>query len=1110
METTSGADQPFYLNDAETVTSDHLRSSDMRSLGDNVKLLAVIENLGSDLVSKSENAYKKIDEIDWESEVKSVAVKNLINEFQMLADSQFIENRIYDEDTIDVHGEISENPNADSSDNNKSSPDQKILPIIHECISNSLQFIDEKFDLPSTQTRQQNESDEEEDYVKEALAKAYENNPFNKTPLPSIIGSKEFFNQPLFNEGGNQTTETNPEYYSEPSDKFSDDNGELESQDSDEEEQNLFTTINDSIVNYPLNSSSLQTEKKLAGKDEVGILNGSKFSGGQKAETERKAIEKKPESLMDEFSDDDDEDDDDLFTTASSKVRTPIDKIRHNVQNTKEEKADEESKDTKVSIKKPSSNASEPIKSVRNSSARAESDDSSDDSLFNDFKSKLSKMLTNKPTDDKSDSKRVSREIRPPSISSTSSKDATARASTVQSHNNSSEKNLFSETSDDEKDDLFEIKNKSIAPSLVKKISDDDDDDDDDLFATVSSKVGSPIEKISHNVKNTKEEKADEESKVMEVANNIPSTNASEPIKSVLNNSTRTESDDSSDDSLFNDFKSKLSKILTNKPTNDKSDFRRVSKVIRPPSTSSTPSKDYAARASTVQSHNNSSEKNLFSETSDDEKDNFFENKNKSIASSIVKKIPDDDDDDDDDLFTTASPKVRPPIPKIRNNVKNTKEEKEDENSKVMKDPLAIQSIETSEQIKSAVNAASITLDDNDGDDDDLFKTVSVNVRPPTPKKRHNVKNTKEEIADEAKVMKVPLDIQSIKASEQIKPALNAASITLDDSDDDDDDLFKTVSPKVWPPIPKKRHNVKNNEEKADEESKVMKVPLDIQSIKTSEQIKSAVNAASSRLDDSDEDDDDLFKTVSVNVRPPTPKKRHNVKNTKEEKADEESQVMEVAINVPSSNASEPIKSVLNSSTRTESDDSSDDSLFNDFKSKFSKMLINKPTSAKSDFERETPVIRPPSTSSTSSKDYAVKKSTVQSHNILSEKNLFSETSDDEIDDLFEIKNKSIAPSIIKKFPDDDDEDDDDLFKTVSPKVRPPIPKIRHNVKNAKEDKADEESKVMKVPLNIQSTKTSEQIKSAVNAASSTLDEDDEDDDDLFTTAFAKIRRPNS
>ncbi len=43
FQTTSGADQPFYLNDAETVTSDHLRSSDMRSLEDNVKVILIIQ-----------------------------------------------------------------------------------------------------------------------------------------------------------------------------------------------------------------------------------------------------------------------------------------------------------------------------------------------------------------------------------------------------------------------------------------------------------------------------------------------------------------------------------------------------------------------------------------------------------------------------------------------------------------------------------------------------------------------------------------------------------------------------------------------------------------------------------------------------------------------------------------------------------------------------------------------------------------------------------------------------------------------------------------------------------------------------------------------------------
>ncbi|XP_053212034.1 WASH complex subunit 2-like [Panonychus citri] len=311
--------QPFYLNDSDSCTVDQIKTSDLRSLGDNVKLLAVIQNLSHDLVTKSENTYKKLDEIQRETEIKSVGVKNLINEFQMLADSQFIENRIYDADESDSPPEEF-NKNIIDEENNKTPADQKILPIIHECISHSLKFIDENFnfnDKPLKQTSA--ESDDEEDYVKETLARAMESNPFNRTPLPAIIGSKAFFSQNIFDGGENHTENNQNDNNSTIS---SDRKSSLQSDNEEEDDETLFSPSKGVSIQHgiippppPLPNFSYFADSRKDIEDDEDDEDEELF---KQTETEPKSLqgklpEIKPNQSWNHESDHDSDDSDDLF-----------------------------------------------------------------------------------------------------------------------------------------------------------------------------------------------------------------------------------------------------------------------------------------------------------------------------------------------------------------------------------------------------------------------------------------------------------------------------------------------------------------------------------------------------------------------------------------------------------------------------------------------------------------------------------------------------------------------------------------------------------------------------------------------------------------------------
>ncbi|XP_074597288.1 uncharacterized protein LOC141852251 [Brevipalpus obovatus] len=178
----------------EQVSCDQLRS-DRWSLNDNIKVLKLLKSLGDDLILKSEQTYGKLNGLAYESQIRSSRVKNLINEFQFLADSQFIENRVRDEELDSyINKSSSEIHSSSCPSQTKVENEQRFLSVIQDCIRNNLDFVDSNFELPEKcATGEANESDEDDDIVEEALAKIMQNNKFTKVSLPAIVGSQEFY-----------------------------------------------------------------------------------------------------------------------------------------------------------------------------------------------------------------------------------------------------------------------------------------------------------------------------------------------------------------------------------------------------------------------------------------------------------------------------------------------------------------------------------------------------------------------------------------------------------------------------------------------------------------------------------------------------------------------------------------------------------------------------------------------------------------------------------------------------------------------------------------------------------------------------------------------------
>jgi len=125
----------------------------------------------------------------------------MINKFQMMANSQFIENRAYDEEPEEVSFNNSKQSNQEKNTNDQSNVHQNLLQTIKDSLSNSFKFIDDNFTISEKVNSSQNESDDDEDYITDNLSAAILNNAFNRNPLPYIIGSEEFISDMVFSQG---------------------------------------------------------------------------------------------------------------------------------------------------------------------------------------------------------------------------------------------------------------------------------------------------------------------------------------------------------------------------------------------------------------------------------------------------------------------------------------------------------------------------------------------------------------------------------------------------------------------------------------------------------------------------------------------------------------------------------------------------------------------------------------------------------------------------------------------------------------------------------------------------------------------------------------------
>lgn len=163
-------------------TSEIRENSANWTLAGDTGLLNFLQEYAHNLISRTHETEKLVNELVYKNKAISAKVNNVINDFQMLSNEQFIENRVYDEEIEDAKP----SENVPEIQKTKEQREAEMIPRVTQALDLGLSVLDQAFH--KVQVEETSDSEEDECRVEELEPK----DPYEHRPLPFIIGSNEF------------------------------------------------------------------------------------------------------------------------------------------------------------------------------------------------------------------------------------------------------------------------------------------------------------------------------------------------------------------------------------------------------------------------------------------------------------------------------------------------------------------------------------------------------------------------------------------------------------------------------------------------------------------------------------------------------------------------------------------------------------------------------------------------------------------------------------------------------------------------------------------------------------------------------------------------------
>ncbi|XP_077115213.1 WASH complex subunit 2C isoform X1 [Ranitomeya variabilis] len=167
-------------------------SSQNWSLAADAGLLNYLQEFSHQTISRTHEIERQLDGLVHEAKSTECRLHNIFNDFLMLSNTQFIENRVYDEEVEEhvVKTDVGEKPEQEKTREQK---EVELIPKIQEAVNFGLQVLETAFEQLDIKA---GNSDSEDEEVNERVELILEpKDLYIDRPLPYLIGSQLFMQQ---------------------------------------------------------------------------------------------------------------------------------------------------------------------------------------------------------------------------------------------------------------------------------------------------------------------------------------------------------------------------------------------------------------------------------------------------------------------------------------------------------------------------------------------------------------------------------------------------------------------------------------------------------------------------------------------------------------------------------------------------------------------------------------------------------------------------------------------------------------------------------------------------------------------------------------------------
>ncbi|XP_033118999.1 WASH complex subunit 2-like isoform X7 [Anneissia japonica] len=173
----------------KSMTLDEVRKQSCNwSMASDAGLLLYLQEFSHKMIARTSELEKMVDGLVNETKSTDSKVHNTLNDFLMIANTQFVENRVYD-DSEEMDMQNAEKTNSEK----KEVTEVDLIPKVSKALNLGINVIDTAFDTLDANAGNSDSEDDDVSYRHEPILEPKD--PYSHRPLPHIIGSRLFMEE---------------------------------------------------------------------------------------------------------------------------------------------------------------------------------------------------------------------------------------------------------------------------------------------------------------------------------------------------------------------------------------------------------------------------------------------------------------------------------------------------------------------------------------------------------------------------------------------------------------------------------------------------------------------------------------------------------------------------------------------------------------------------------------------------------------------------------------------------------------------------------------------------------------------------------------------------